>query len=178
VSGKLADFAAGLADRPWFVRCGLALDRLAIDDARLWLVGLGFGAAPVAGVTSWREASRLIQGPDWSRAWWDAETAQAESLRRAAYAVLGEKACLEALTDVTEAAAALRDRAAAALARAGLDDETLAKVAAGAAAQACHQRGLALLAGTDDSHAFAAKFRLFAAGRWPLGIVGETCFVF
>lgn len=178
MSGRLADFAAGLASRPWFARCGLALDRSEIADARAWLAGLGLDAVPVERVASWRDAARLIQQPEWSREWWDAETAQAESLRHAATALLGEKACLEALTDVTEAAAALRDRAAASLARAGLDDESLAKVAGGAAAQACHQRGLAILAGVDESHAFAAKFRLYAAGRWPLGIVGSAGFVF
>jgi hypothetical protein len=31
--------------------------------------------------------------------------------------------------------------------------------------------GLAL---AGDMHRFAIKFRLFAAGRWPLGMVGDT----
>ena len=32
--------------------------------------------------------------------------------------------------------------------------------------------GLARLAGVGADNAFAAKLRLFAAGRWPLGING------
>jgi hypothetical protein len=33
-------------------------------------------------------------------------------------------------------------------------------------------------AAADDAHAFAVKFRLFAGGRWPLGAVGGSLFVF
>jgi hypothetical protein len=37
---------------------------------------------------------------------------------------------------------------------------------------------LVTAAGASDDHAFAAKFRLFAGGRWPLGVVGGRLFVF
>jgi len=37
---------------------------------------------------------------------------------------------------------------------------------------------LALAAAAGADHLFAVKYRLFAAGRWPLGIVGDRCFVF
>ena len=33
-------------------------------------------------------------------------------------------------------------------------------------------------AGAGDDHPFAVKFRLYEAGRWPLGIVGSTFSVF
>ena len=59
-----------------------------------------------------------------------------------------------------------------------LADPALARVAAGAAAQACHQAALALAVAAPPEHVFAVKYRLFAAGRWPLGIVGDRCFVF
>ncbi|MGH6977357.1 MAG: hypothetical protein ACREED_10050, partial [Stellaceae bacterium] len=118
------------------------------------------------------------QRPDWSRDWWQAESACEQALQRQGAGRFGLEPLLAALTALTENSAGLHDCAAAALARAGLDDATLAKVAAGAAAQACHQQGLALLAGDAAGRAFTAKFELFAAGRWPLGIVGGTCFVF
>jgi hypothetical protein len=175
---RVGDLARMLADLPWFARCGQALAPSDVADARAWLAGLGLGPPPIEAVSGWRDASTLIQRHDWSRPWWDAETAASRALQDPAYARHGERACLAALADVTEAAAALRDWAQAALARAGLKDESLAKVAGGAAAQSCHQRGLAILANADESHAFAAKFRLFAAGRWPLGIVGSAGFVF
>lgn len=50
-------------------------------------------------------------------------------------------------------------------------------VAAGAAAQAVYQLALARLA-SDAASLFESKFRLFAAGRWPLGVVGSTLILF
>jgi len=50
-------------------------------------------------------------------------------------------------------------------------------VAAGAAAQAAYQLALARLA-EDAASPFESKFRLFAAGRWPLGVVGSTLIFF
>jgi hypothetical protein len=64
------------------------------------------------------------------------------------------------------------------MARGGVADQALMRVAAGAAAQACHQAALARAAGAGDDHAFAQKFRLYAGGRWPLGVVGGRLFVF
>jgi hypothetical protein len=68
--------------------------------------------------------------------------------------------------------------AAVAAARAGMADPSVTRVAAGAASQACDQAALALAAGADGHHPFAAKYRLFLAGRWPLGVVGSRGFVF
>jgi hypothetical protein len=63
------------------------------------------------------------------------------------------------------------------LSGAGIADPMLTRVASGAAAQACHQAALAIAAAAGPDHLFAMKFRLFAAGRWPLGIVGDRFFV-
>jgi hypothetical protein len=43
---------------------------------------------------------------------------------------------------------------------------------------ACHQAGLVRVAGAGDDHAFQVKFRLFAGGRWPLGLVGGRFYLF
>ena len=175
---RLAGFTAEIPRLPWFAAVGTALTPPVIAAAETYVAALGLAPCPVATVGGWNEAAATAQRPDWSRDWWQAEGACERALQGQAAAQFGLELLLAALTDVTEAAAGIRDRAAAALARAGLDDEVLAKVAAGAAAQACHQQGLALLAGDAAAPAFAAKFALFAAGRWPLGIVGGTCFVF
>ncbi len=79
---------------------------------------------------------------------------------------------LSALTRVTEAALE-PTRAAAESA----SDEALSRVAAGAAAQACHLAALALAAG-KPAHGFVIKHRIFAAGRWPLGRVRERWYLF
>ena len=50
-------------------------------------------------------------------------------------------------------------------------------VAAGAGSQSVYQLAVARLAGNQTSP-FESKFRLFAAGRWPLGVVGSRLFLF
>ena len=77
-----------------------------------------------------------------------------------------------------ETAAPIQEAAVDALARAGIADAMLARVAAGAASQACHHNALAQEAGRGADHAFARKYRLYRGGRWLLGVVGECCFVF
>ena len=52
--------------------------------------------------------------------------------------------------------------------------ESAAAVAAGAAAQAAYQAALVLATDGEADHPFALKFRLFEAGRLPLGITGNT----
>ncbi len=37
---------------------------------------------------------------------------------------------------------------------------------------------LALAAASGSDHAFAAKFRLYASGRWLVGVAGQRCFLF
>jgi hypothetical protein len=173
-------FASAIPRGSWFAACGEALTAGEQADAAAYLAALGMPDIAVAAVAGWVQAAATTQDPAWSRAWWDAEArAQAELQRRAA-ARLGEERLLAALTTVTEAAAALNGTAALALSRAGIADPALTRVAAGAAAQACHQAALALAAGAGagPDHLFAVKYRLFAGGRWPLGIVGDRFFVF
>jgi hypothetical protein len=175
---RLAAFIAALPRLAWFDAVGTSLAPEVVADAETYVAALGLAPCPVAPVAGWRDAATVAQRPDWSRDWWQAEREREQTLHRQGAARFGLEPLLVALTDVTEAAAVLRDRAAAALGRAGVDDEALARVAGGAAAQACHQQALALLADGVPGGAFAAKHALFAAGRWPLGIVGGTCFVF
>ncbi|MEX0645344.1 MAG: hypothetical protein WD076_08535, partial [Parvularculaceae bacterium] len=58
-------------------------------------------------------------------------------------------------------------------------DEGAQRLAVGAAVQAAHQAALALIAASDpefdvEHHPFAAKFKLFEFGRWPVGVVGNS----
>ena len=175
---QIAGFTAEIPRLKWFAAVGTALAPPMIAAAERTVAALGLAPGPVASVPGWHEAAATAQRPDWSRDWWQAESVCEQTLQRQGAARFGSQPLFAALTALAEIAAGLQDCAVSALAVAGLDDPALAKVAAGAAAQACHQRGLALLAGSDAGRAFAAKFELFAAGHWPLGIVGGTCFVF
>lgn len=174
----LQDFADGIALASWFAVCGETLTESERAEARAYLAALGLGDIPIAGVDDWQEAARLTKSPDWSHAWWDREAAAQRELRERGSARFGTDRLLTALSAVTEAADGLHGAAAIALSRAGIADPALTRVAAGAAAQACHQAAMGLAAGASSEHLFAVKYRLFAAGRWPLGIVGDRFFVF
>ena len=84
-----------------------------------------------------------------------------------------------ALTHVAnQASEAVLAAAEAAAGRFGVEDEALIRAAAGAAAQACYHAALVLAAEGDEEHPFALKYRLYEAGRWPLGIVGRSFSLF
>jgi len=174
---SVRDFAAAVARGSWFAAGGEPLTEGERTDAAAYLAELGMPDLAIVGVAGWHEAAAVTQHPDWSRAWWDAETRAQGELQRLAQARFGAERLLAALTQVTEGATALSGAAALALARAGIADPMLTRVASGAAAQACHQAALAIAAAAGPDHLFAIKFRLFAAGRWPLGIVGDRFFV-
>jgi len=166
-------------DIAWFTACGAQLRADERAAAASYLAALGLPPVPVEGVGTWREAAATAQRDDWSRDWWQAEENERAALYRVAAASLGEGALLTRLSAAMEATAEpIHHAASAALARAGIVDEALARVAAGAASQACHQKALAEAAGRAAEHAFAIKYRLYRAGRWLLGVVGERCFVF
>ena len=140
---------------------------------------MGFADVAVRGVAGWRAAEAVTRDPAWSQSWWQAEEARRVLLMRAATERHGEHALMTALTRVTSVASdVVLGAAAMAAARDGIADQALARVAAGAATQGAYQAALALAAGADARHPFAVKLRLFAAGRWPLGIVGKEFHLF
>lgn len=171
------DFVAEIGGAAWFAACGEPMTDGERNEAASYAAGLGFPDVPVTSAPDWRAAATVTQRSDWSRAWWEREAAEEARLKAVASAALGEERLLEGLSRVALASSALAGAAALGLARGGVADEALQRVAAGAAAQACHQAGLARAAEQSPDHVFAVKFRLFAAGRWPLGVVGERFFV-
>lgn len=178
---RLAQVAAlgrTLAEAPWFAACGEPLTAAESEEVLAYLAGLGLDPLPIDSVASWTDAAGTAQRPDWSRAWWEAEERAARALQDAAGLEIGETRVLAALSAVTEAAVALHGHAALAAARQGIADPVLSRVAAGAAALACHQMGLVQAAGAREDHPLAAKYRLFAGGRWLLGVVGGRCYLF
>jgi hypothetical protein len=166
----VADLAAEFRETGWFARLGqapgpedrrLALDYLAKLGVKgivaVWLHDLGAAEA----VLQRNEGIPLVE---------NAERKATAELTEAAADALGAAAANEA---VNRAMLAASDAAMAAARRIfpakGRNDEALMRVAAGAAARAAAEYALVLLAGADPGpHAFAAKQRLFAAGRWPL----------
>jgi hypothetical protein len=147
-------------------------------EVEQYLRGLHLPLFRIERVSDWEGAGATAQRADWSREWWDSEAREAGRLKSLAAMRLGEVPLLAALATLTEAAAALYERAAVAAARAGIEDQALIRVAAGAGAMAAHQMGLVLAAEASIDHPLACKYRLFSGGRWLLGVMGECCYLF
>lgn len=163
----------------WFAAVGEPLSDEERKDGARYLRALGFAAIAVTGCARWTDAKALADAPDWDPAWWDAEEALRVELLATSSARCTRAVLLDALTRATQAASEMaHGQAAVATARAGIADPALARAAAGAATQACYLAALAQAAGAAPEHPFEIKFRLFEAGRWPLGIVAGRFHVF
>jgi hypothetical protein len=162
----------------WFAALGEPLTEGDRTDADAYARALGLGALQLGQARDWPEAERVLKAPDWSPTWWDREEALRQRLLADAEARYPERELWTALTELTtEAGEIVHGKAATAAARMGDAAKASVHVAAGAAAQAAYQLALARLAG-DPASPFESKFRLFAAGRWPLGVIGSTLVLF
>lgn len=179
----VARLAKLVGSLPWFSAVGRKLTATEIDIAEAYIAGIGFAEMQVAGVENWLAATGAAQAPDWDDDWWQAEQQMQTALLDRALTQIDEHDLEVALTHVsTRAGEVAHEHASRMAARQGVSDPALLKVAAGAAAQAAYQAALVLAArgaegGEEDGeeeHPFAIKFRLFEAGRLPLGIAGST----
>jgi hypothetical protein len=131
----------------------------------------------VEAVTSWPDAERFLKSPA-TLDWWEREETRRKALLARAEANWPEHALWSSLTELTsEAGDLVHGKAATAAARMGGAAPASIHVAAGAAAQAVYQLAVARLAG-ESASPFESKFRLFAAGRWPLGVAGSRLVLF
>lgn len=171
----VSDLAAEFAETKWFAHLG---DKPGEADRRCaadYCTKLGFRSAVQVWLHDLGAAEGVLQRGEEMAAWGRAEADAAAALTQAAAAALGAAAASEA---VNRAMLAASDAAMAAARRIfpghGRSDEALMRVAAGAAARTAGEYALVLLAGADPMrHAFAAKQRIFAAGRWPLVAVED-----
>jgi hypothetical protein len=171
----LSDLAAEFAEMPWFARLGQKPsddDRRRVSD---YCTKLGFRRTVQVWLHDLGAAEGVLQRDEEMPEWQRAEKDAADALTRAAAAALGETAANEAVNRAMLSASDAAMEAARKLFPAqGRRDEAIMRVAAGAAARAAGEYALVLLAGADPaSHAFGAKQRVYAAGRWPLVVVEE-----
>ncbi len=176
--GNLLDSLRGeVKTASWFAALGEPLTEGDRADALAYAEALGLGAIVVERANDWPEAERLLRTPGPAE-WWDREEALRKALLAEAEARFPERALWTALTELTiEAGDLVHGRAAAAAARMGRAAPASIHVAAGAASQTVYQLALARLAGRTNLP-FESKFRLFAAGRWPLGVMGSRLVLF
>lgn len=177
----VSQFARMVRDVPWFSTLAEELDEREINLVEDYLSGLGFPDASIVTVEDWEEAAEALQNPDWDTAFWEVEEQARVALTAEACERADEEAVNLALTHVSHLAAeSAADAVTVAASRFDVVDEELLRAAAGAATQACYHAALVLAAETEDqeTHPFAAKYRLFEFGRWPLGLVGATYYLF
>ena len=175
---------AELAALSWFSSVGQPPTEAEAAEARAYLMGIDASAIDASAigdirwVADWAEAERVVRDPAGAD-WWAAEA----RLQEATLAVLGPVAksaafvsalneTVHGVSDIVMGAAAL------AAARAGLAEQAVIRVAAGAAGETAEQVLALRLAGLAPDHPFEIKRRLYAGGRWPLGLVGGALVVF
>jgi hypothetical protein len=178
---RLAGFARGLAGIPWFANLGEPLTPGARAAAARYVEGLGFPGVGVGILVDWEDAAAAAESLDWHAPAWEAEELLRADLTARAGDIFSEEALALAMTLIAERIA---DPAREAMEEAAsiwdVEEESLRTLAVGAAVQAAHQAALVLAAAAADpefgaeDHPFAAKFRLFEFGRWPVGVVGQT----
>jgi len=156
----------------WFAALGEPLTDGDRGDTKAYA-----GTDDVELVTSWPDAERFLKSPA-TLDWWEREESLRKDLLARAEARHPERAFWTSLTELTtEAGDLVHGKAATAAARMGGAAPASIHVAAGAASQAVYQLAVARMAG-ETASPFESKFRLFAAGRWPLGVAGSRLVLF
>lgn len=175
---KARAFAEGLNANAWFSRLGEPLDEREQTLARIYVDGLGFPEAEPALLSGWEEASDAAETLDRDPVGWEAEEMLRTGLVSRALERLDEEAVRMALTIVAQKTGdTARDAVEEAASMADIIDEALVHAAAGSLAQAANGAALVILAEAEDEdppHPFLARWRLFARGRWPVGLAGAT----
>ena len=175
---KVRAFAEGLDANSWFARLGEPLDEREQSLARVYLDGLGFPEAEPALVLDWEDAADAAESLDRDPMGWETEEMLRTGLVSRALERLDEQAVSTALALVAQKTGdTARDAVEDAAALADIADMEIVHAAAGALAQAANGAALVVMAEAEDDeppHPFLARWRLFARGRWPIGLAGST----
>ncbi len=177
---RLSRFARSLDRIPWFANLGEPLTAGARAVAETYLTGLGYPDAGVAILVDWEDAADAAESLDWQSPAWEAEELLRADLTARALDLLSEDGLHVGMTlianQVSEPAKEAMEQASFLW---DMEDAGSRRLAVGAAVQAAHGAALALIAAVDsdfdaENHPFAAKFRLFEFGRWPVGVAGSS----
>lgn len=175
---RVRAFADSLNAITWFSRLGEPLDAREHHLARLYLDGLGFPEAEPALLGNWDDAAAAAETLDRDPLGWEAEEMLRTGLVSQALERLDEQAVSTALALVAQKTGdTARDAVEDAAALSDVEDLDLVHAAAGALAQAANGAALVVMAeaeNDDDPHPFLARWRLFARGRWPVGLAGAS----
>ncbi len=175
---KARAFAESLNANTWFSRLGEPLDPRDRTLARAYLDGLGFPEAEPALLSDWSEAAIAAESLDRDPIGWEAEEMLRAGLITRVLERLDEDAVNVALSQVgSKTHESSRDAVEEAASIDDIEDIELMHAAAGALAQAANGAALVIMAEAEDDvppHPFLARWRLFARGRWPVGLAGAS----
>jgi len=164
-------FLSGIRQASWFAAIGTPIDAEEGEEALAFAHGLDLPAASIRIVDDWQAIAEATRDSSLDQSWWDAEAVAYSSLKAALPTSGGDVRAVVSLSEVATLAGEVTMSAAlAALARDGIADAGLARVASGAASMACHHAATASLADAPGDHPFFAKLRLFQAGRMLVGV--------
>ena len=176
---KARAFADSIDSAPVFSRLGESLSVPERHLARAYLDGPGFPEADPAMLGSWEEAADAAETLNVDPQGWEAEEMLRAGLVSRALERLDAEAVETLLSYVgVKAGEAAQSAVAYFSSLADLRDESLQNAAAGMLVQAANGAALVILSGDDededDPHPFLARWRLFARGRWPVGLAGTS----
>jgi hypothetical protein len=156
----------------WFENVGSALSQ-SLAGAVATMLGsqAPYHRAEIVVVAHWHEVAAAVRAEDRDSDWWDFEEEERERLWDRALLAHTEDQLLESVGRAASERRPVIDAAVqAASARLAIADPAWGGAARAAALLAVHQHALAAVAETPPEHWFVLKHRLFAEGRWPLGV--------
>lgn len=192
----LRSFADEACRQPWFTELGEALDPSIKSLAQGYLDGLGYPDAEAAPMMNWDDALDAALSLDINSAGWEAEEQLRAALVDAALTRVSEEGLGVLLAHLAaQLSETLHEMAEEALYMADELPDHVIDLAVGAGQQAAYGAALVLAAGGGETlhddvdgdaeampdilaHPLMLKYRLFAAGRWPLTLTGQTLNIF
>jgi len=175
---KARAFADGFESLPIMARLGETLDAREQNLTRAYLDALGFPHAEPALLSDWDEAADAAESLDQNPDGWEAEEMLRASLISQASERLEEEAIQMLLAYVTQRAGEVaQDAVEYSSTFDEVDDDALKNAAVGMVVRAAEGAALVILAAAEDenpTHPFLCRWRLFARGRWPVGLAGST----
>lgn len=167
-----------------FARVGERLSEQDKSLARSYVDGLGFPEAEPALLLHWNEALSVAESQDNDPYAWETEEQLRLGLAEQAVAHTSEEAVqMMGSAAVSYIAELAKAQVMDILPHHLLEDE-VQNALVGHATRAAHGAMLAVLAGADEPedgdppHPLITLFALFRAGRWPVGLMGQTFNIF
>ncbi|GHF15373.1 hypothetical protein GCM10017044_06900 [Kordiimonas sediminis] len=175
----VAPFLAVMKKVHWFSNLGEDPDQDVVKVAREYADRLGFPDAWPAFLGDWEEAAEAAESLGFNSPAWEAEEQLRASLTETLMLMLDEETLELVTMHVNQEMSPIIEEHVQEVAEdLGIEDEEFLLAAMGAAAQACYLAVLAVMSGAGEDHPLVVRFRIFEAGYWPIGILGNSFLIY